>query len=141
MLQEEKPKGQQVVFDATISKYLEERSEADLQQRRAKKQGIACSKLPCPKVHRFIADAVSMKGNNSYISESVLGLFYGKAEYGYKINVAKEVAHQAQQQMASVVNKGQKMVKCSHIWLGLYKHALSDGKKPVVPVVQLDEEV
>lgn len=81
-----------------------------------------------------------MKGNNSYISETLFGLFHGKAQYNQKINVARQVTHQTQQQMASVVNKKQKLIKCCHIWFGLYKQALADGKKPVVPLVNLEED-
>lgn len=94
LLQEEKPKGQTNVSDAAISKLLNE-EEADLQLRRSKKQGMSCAKLPCPRIHNFIADAVAIKGNNCYISETLFGLFHGKAKYGHKINVVKEVATHA----------------------------------------------
>lgn len=77
-----------------ISRLLHE-DEAALQQRRAKKHGIPCNIMPQPRVHKFIANAVAMKGNNAYISETFFGLFHGKAEYKHKINVAKEVTHQA----------------------------------------------
>lgn len=42
--------------------------------------------------------------------------------------------------MALVINKKQKMLKCCHVWLGLYKQALADGQKPVFETVVLDEE-
>lgn len=90
--------------DVAISKLLQEDEEAP-QTRRAKKQGIHCSHLPVPRVHRFIVDAVAMKGNNAYISETLFALFHGKAKYKHKINVAKEVNNQARGQMATVVNK------------------------------------
>lgn len=62
-----------------------------------------------------------MKGNNAYILETLFGLFHGKAQYKHKINVAKEVTHQARGQMATVVNKKPKLIKCCHVCFDLYK--------------------
>ena len=79
--------------------------EDALQTRRAKKPGINCNNLPVSSVHKFIADAIALKGNNAYISESLFGMFHGKSHYKHKINVAREVTNQAKGQMAAVVSK------------------------------------
>lgn len=82
-----------------------------------------------------------MKGNNAYISKTLFALFHGKAKYKHKINVAREVTNQDRGQMAAIVNKKQKMIKCYHVWFGLYQQALAEGKKAVIETVNLEEDV
>lgn len=82
------------VSDTAISKLLQE-DETALQTRQPKKHDIHCSNLPAPRVHRFIVDVVAMKGNNAYILETLFWLFHGKVQYKHKIDVAREVTHQA----------------------------------------------
>lgn len=67
--------------DVAISKHLNE-TEAELQDRKTKKQGITCSKIPQGRVYRFIAEAVAMKGTSTYISETMFGKFLGKSYIG-----------------------------------------------------------
>lgn len=91
-------------------------------------------------MHRFITDVVAMKGTNTYIFEGLFGFFHGKSTFVHKINVAKEVTNNVAAQVLQVKTKNQKLVKCCHVWLALYKKALKDGKRPKVPVVTVNEE-
>ena len=110
--------------DVAISKHLNE-TEVELQDRKTKKQGITCSKIPQGRVYRFIAEAIAMKGTSTYISETMFGKFLGKATLGYHMDVAREVTEATSQQMEKFKNKSQKLLKCGHVFVGLYKQALS----------------
>lgn len=45
---------------------------------------------------------------------------------------------QARNQMHAVTTKHQKMVKCCHVWLGLFRQALAEGQEPVIETVDLE---
>lgn len=123
LLQEQKPQDQSTVLELEINRLLKEDTKA-YKQRRDKKQGISCARLPWPRIYKFIAEAVALKGSNSYISETLSSMFYGKLKHDHKINVAREIANNSQSQMLHVCRKGQKKVKCCHLFLGLYMKAL-----------------
>ena len=114
--------------DVAISRYLNETDE-ELKERRKKKQGITCKLLKGAKAYKFIAEAVAMKGTSTYISETMLAKFLAKELKGSYVDTAKEIAEAALLQMKNVKEKGQKLVKCGHVWVGLYKHAASLAAK------------
>ena len=62
-----------------------------------------------------------MKGTGTYISETMFGKKLGKATLGYNVDVAREVADSTITQMDKVKNKSQNLVKCGHVWVGLYR--------------------
>ena len=53
----------------------------------------------------------------------MFGKFLGKATKGYNVDVAREVPDSTITHMEKVKNKSQKLVKCGHVWVGLYKQA------------------
>ena len=114
--------------DVAISRYLNETDE-ELKERRKKKQGITCKLLKGAKAYKFIAEAVAMKGTSTYISETMLAKFLAKELKGAYVDTAKKIAEAALLQMKNVKEKGQKLVKCGHVWVGLYKHAASLAAK------------
>ena len=117
--------------DVAISKYLNEIDD-ELKDRRKKKQGITCKLLKGAKVYKFIAEAVAMKGTSTYISETMLAKFLAKELKGAYVDTAKEIADAALLQMKNVKEKGQKLVKCGHVWVGLYKHTASLAAKAAI---------
>ena len=117
-------KKEQKLSEVAISKYLEE-TEEELTDRKRMKQGITCSKIKQGRVYRFIAEAIAMKGTSTYIFEGMFGKILGKATKGYHVDVAREVADSTITQMEKVKNKSQKLVKCGHVWVGLYRQATS----------------
>ena len=122
--------------DVAISKYLDE-SEEELMERKRMKQGITCSKLKEGRVYRFITETISMKGTSTYISEGLFGNFLGKATKGYHVDLAKEVTETIVTQMGRVKTKSQKLIKCGHVWVGLYRQAtgMPGSSKTIVPDV------
>ena len=108
--------------DVAISKYLDE-SEEELRERKRMKQGITCSKIKEGRVYRFITETIAMKGTSTYISEGLFGKFLGKATKGYHVDLAKEVTETTATQMEKVKTKAQKLIKCGHVWVGLYRQA------------------
>ena len=78
-----------------------------------------------------------MKGTSTYISEGLFGKFLGKATKGYHIDIAKEVAETTATQMDRVKTKSQKLIKCGHVWVGLYRQAtgMPGSSKTIVPDV------
>lgn len=87
--------------DVAISNYLEE-TEEELQDKKAKKQGITCSKIKNGRVYRFIAESIATKGTSTYISKMMFGKFLGKATHGYHVDVAREIADLATKEMENV---------------------------------------
>ena len=121
-------KNENPLSDVAVSKYLEETNE-ELKERRKKKQGITCKLLKGAKAYKFIAEAVAMKGTSTYISETMLAKFLAKQLRGSYVDTAKEIADSALLQMKNVKEKGQKLIKCSHVWIGLYKQAATLAAK------------
>ena len=64
-----------------------------------------------------------MKGTSTYISEGMFGKFLGKATHGYNMDVARKIADSTINQMQNVKTKSQKLVKCGHVWVGLFRQA------------------
>ena len=115
-------KKEQKLSEVAINKFLEE-TEEELIVRKRMKQGITCSRIKEGRVYRFIAEAIAMKGTSTYISKGLFGKFLGKATKGYHVDVAREVADSTITQMEKGKNKSQKLVKCGHVWVGLYRQA------------------
>ena len=63
----------------------------------------------------------------------MLAKFLAKELKGDYVDTAKEIADATLLQMKNVKEKGQKLVKCGHVWVGLYKHA---AKAAIVDVDQ-----
>ena len=108
--------------EVAISKYLEE-SEEELTAKKRMKQGITCSGIKEGRVYRFIIETIAMKGTSTSISKGLFDKFLGKATKGYHVDVAKDVVDSTTSQMEKVKNKSHKLVKCGHVWVGLYRHA------------------
>ena len=70
-----------------------------------------------------------MKGTSTYISETMLAKFLAKQLRGSYVDTAKEIADSALLQMKNVKEKGQKLIKCGHVWIGLYKQAATLAAK------------
>ena len=129
--------------DVALSKYLDETDE-ELKERRKKKQGITCKLLKGAKAYKFIVEAVAMKGTSTYISETMLAKFLAKELRGSYVDIAKEITDTALLQMKNVKEKGQKLIKCGHVWIGLYKQVATlatkaatihlDAPKPPSPI-------
>lgn len=104
-------------------------------ERKKKKQGITCTKIPQGQVYRFIAEAIALKGTNTYISEGLFGQCLGKANMGHPLDMAKEIANAAVKQMQNVKLKAQKLVKCSQLWVGLFRQATGQCQIPTNPLL------
>ena len=77
-----------------------------------------------------------MKGTSTYISETMLAKFLGKELKGYYVDTAKEIAEAALLQIKHVKEKGQKLIKCGHVWIGLYRQVATLVAKAAI--IQLD---
>ena len=129
-------KKEQNPSEVAISKHLEE-IEEELTKRRLKKKGITYSKIKNGRVYRIIVEAIAIKRTCTYISETMLGKFLGKVSHGYTMDIAREIADSAIMQMKNVKLKSQKLVKCGHVWVGLYGKAIMTATKSAT--IQLDD--
>ena len=103
--------------------------DEEMKDKRKKKQGITCKFLKGGRAYKFIAEAVAMKGTSTYISETMLAKFLAKELKGCYVDTAKEIADAALLQMKNVKEKGQKLIKCGHVWVGLYRQAATLAAK------------
>ena len=63
----------------------------------------------------------------------------GKELHGHYVDTTKEIVDAALLQMKHVKEKGQKMVKCGHVWIGLYRQAVTLAAKAAT--IHLDTSV
>ena len=59
----------------------------------------------------------------------MLAKFLGKECYGYHVDTTKEIAEATLLQMRHVKVKGLKLIKCGHVWVGLYRQATTLAAK------------
>ena len=55
--------------------------------------------------------------------------FLGKELYAYHVDTAKEIAEAALLQIKHVKEKVQKLIKCGHVWIGIYRQAVTLAAK------------
>ena len=51
----------------------------------------------------------------------MFGNFLGKATHNYNMDVAREIVDSTISQLQKVKTKSQKLVKCGHVWVGLFR--------------------
>ena len=124
----------QTLSDVAITKYLGE-TTIEFLERKKKKQGTTCIKILQGRVYRFIAEAISLKGTNTYISEGLFGQCLGKATLGHSLDMAREIANAIVKEMQNVKLKALKLVKCAHVWVGLFRQAIGQCQVPTNPLL------
>ena len=82
-----------------------------------------------------------MKETSTYIFETMFGKFHCKFAHGHSVDIAREIADNAIGKMKNVKLKSQKLVKCGHIWVALYKEVVSDAaKSSIINVEELTDK-